>query len=413
MKKVALLLALVVLVALSSTAFAEDTTIYWSQWQTEYTDALAHLLSEYEAQHPGVAFEIDMAGSNSVYETLLAAGELPDVIMTIGGTATENWLDYLTPLTGEICWENLGEASKSWLTFNDNGWGVPVTLMSYGFIYNVDLFERAGITETPKTYSDLLDVVDKLEAAGITPFSTMFDNLWWLGHFCSETVCDNIRNNDENGWDYYYGELAAGEMSFVDIPEFDRFLDLLDLMDDHDAYAEGESLSGSQNQAFVDLAMGNAAMLYIGQWATNDLYNINPNANLDIFGTVYSDNPEDYRLSVDINCCWHVTNGENADVCIDVLNWMCTDETALDILLNEFGIISPYQGAECTLTSPIALTTFESYANGETENWLMNSWASQAQAESSWADVQSYLLGDIDRTECLENCYEIWYSYCD
>lgn len=39
------------------------------------------------------------------------------------------------------------------------------------FWYHKDMFEKAGITETPQTLEDLLDVCKKLKDAGMTPIS--------------------------------------------------------------------------------------------------------------------------------------------------------------------------------------------------------------------------------------------------
>lgn len=411
MRRFSLLMALILLCVMAPAVQAEqatDTTIYWSQWQTEYTDALAHLLSEYEAQHPGVRFEIDMNGGDSVYKTLLAAGQFPDMIMTVGGASTQNWKEYLVPLTGQPCWENLTDYSKVWLTIDGEGYGVPVTMLSYGFIYNVELFEKAGITETPKTWSELLKVVDQLEAAGITPFSSMFGAVWWMGHFSTELVWDNIRAKGELDWEDCLAKLNNEEMTFADLAEYwDVFFDALDLISAHDVYADADTLSGDWDRAIADLATGNAAMLYMGEFILPDVYKANPDAKVDVFGTVFSDNPEDYRLSADINCAWNVTKGKNADVCIDVLNWMCTNETAIDILSNEFGIIPPYKDAAYTRNTPIGLTTIAALDSGKAQNWIFNAF-SRAQMENIYADVQSYLIGDIDRAETLDLMYEMW-----
>lgn len=407
MKKLALLMVIVLVVLGCSSAVAE-TKIYWSQWQTEYTDALAHLLQEYTNQHPDVVFEIDMDGNDSKYQTLLASDSLPDMIMTVGGKSTRNWLEHLEPLTGEECWEKLSDFSKEWLTFDGEGYGVPVTMLSYGFIYNVDLFEQAGIENTPRTWSELLEVVDKLEAAGITPFSTMFGDTWWMGHFATEMVWDAIRAHDETPWETYLQQLDDGEIDFHAIGKYwDRFFDALDLMNAHDVYSDEDALSGSWDRAIADLATGNAAMLYMGEFILPDLYRANPDANVDVFGTLFSDDPADYRLSVDINCVWNVTNGPNKDICTDVLNWMCTDETALSILNNEFGIISPYTDGVYTKNTPIGLTTVEALKNNETSNWIFNNY-SRAQMEGIYPDVQTYLLGELSREEALDYMYALF-----
>lgn len=408
MKKfLAILLTLIMAMSMTSSLAEETVTIYWSQWQTEYTDALKALTDEYAAQHPGVKFEIDMAGGDSVYQNLLAAGQLPDMIMTVGGASTKNWLEHLAPITDQPAWTGLTDFSKEWLTFEGEGWGVPVTMLAYGFIYNVDLFEKAGITETPKSIPELKAAIEKLEAAGITPFATMFGETWWQGHFATETVWDAARTAGED-WAGWIEKLNNEEMDFNDMAQYwDVYFDMLDLMSAHDSYADADTLSGNWANAVAEIVNENAAMIYMGEFITSDFYRANPDINLGVFGVPYSDDAANYRLSVDVNCCWHVTNGPNKDICIDILNWMCSDEKAKDILYNQFPIISPYKDGEYTANKPMGLSTVKHMADGEVTNWIFNNF-SRAQMEGLYPDVQLYLLGELSREDTLDSFYEYW-----
>jgi raffinose/stachyose/melibiose transport system substrate-binding protein len=47
-----------------------------------------------------------------------------------------------------------------------------------GFWYNKDLFEQAGITETPTTWSGLLETIQTLKDAGITPIAVGAGDKW-------------------------------------------------------------------------------------------------------------------------------------------------------------------------------------------------------------------------------------------
>ena len=56
-----------------------------------------------------------------------------------------------------------------------------MNIEGYGYIYNKKLFEKAGITETPKTLSELEAAAKKLKAKGITAFSNGYAEWWVLG----------------------------------------------------------------------------------------------------------------------------------------------------------------------------------------------------------------------------------------
>lgn len=49
---------------------------------------------------------------------------------------------------------------------------VPMNPQAFVFMYNKDLFEAAGITETPKTWDEFVEVCAKLKEAGYTPLTT-------------------------------------------------------------------------------------------------------------------------------------------------------------------------------------------------------------------------------------------------
>ena len=50
-------------------------------------------------------------------------------------------------------------------------YSVQQSVLPGGIWYSKDLFEKAGITETPKTWDEFKTVVQKLKDAGITPIA--------------------------------------------------------------------------------------------------------------------------------------------------------------------------------------------------------------------------------------------------
>ena len=60
-----------------------------------------------------------------------------------------------------------------------------MNLEMLGVYYNQELFEKAGITEVPKTFSQMKEVCEKLQASGITPFAATYKETWTLNHLFS------------------------------------------------------------------------------------------------------------------------------------------------------------------------------------------------------------------------------------
>lgn len=83
--------------------------------------------------------------------------------------------------------------------------GIPYQPYVMAMFYNKDLFAKAGITEAPKTWDELLAVCDKLKAAGITP-ATIDDaymgstKQFMFTRMFGEDGCAKL-SNDSNAWD--------------------------------------------------------------------------------------------------------------------------------------------------------------------------------------------------------------------
>ena len=54
---------------------------------------------------------------------------------------------------------------------------MPLGLEAYSIAYNKDLFEEAGIEELPTTITELREVCEQLEAAGIQPFINAYTDV--------------------------------------------------------------------------------------------------------------------------------------------------------------------------------------------------------------------------------------------
>ena len=79
----------------------------------------------------------------------------PDVYMTLGGAKTKDMIDAgqgmdLTDKISDTVKKQMSSALKS-MSYDGQVYGVPATVQPGGIWYSKDLFEKAGITETPKT----------------------------------------------------------------------------------------------------------------------------------------------------------------------------------------------------------------------------------------------------------------------
>ena len=190
-----LLLAVVATTALVGCKAKDKTTdsvklVYWSMWnQTEPQGmTLEKAIGDFEKKNPGVKVEINWCG-REIRKTLQPAldnGQKIDLWDEDFERVVKNWGSYALnldsyvsktyPETNGKSYENA--VMKSLLdqtrTFSKDGSLYAVTYQPFvfAFMYNKDHFAKAGIKATPKTWSEFLDVCEKLKVAGFEPVTT-------------------------------------------------------------------------------------------------------------------------------------------------------------------------------------------------------------------------------------------------
>lgn len=149
-----------------------------SQWQT--------MANAYMKAHPNVTIEINVL-ENEAFKSKLAtamqSGNPPDLFQSWGGGTMQEYAKagLLKDITSQLQGDWGNSFSKSVLDLYSMAgkyYGAPWDIGMVGFWYNKALFQKAGITDTPKTWSELLGDVQKLKTAGITPIALGGKDKW-------------------------------------------------------------------------------------------------------------------------------------------------------------------------------------------------------------------------------------------
>lgn len=73
-----------------------------------------------------------------------------------------------------------GEGDLENLTIDGEITSIPFEKAGAVFYYNKEVFEKAGITEFPKTWDELLEACKKIKDSGVTPISLYTaDDAWY------------------------------------------------------------------------------------------------------------------------------------------------------------------------------------------------------------------------------------------
>jgi len=235
-------------------------------------------VAAFEEANPGVTINIqsiqneDMDGK---LQTALNSGDAPDIFMARGGgkladvVEAGQAMDLSDSLTQETR-DALGEASLAAFSVDGGVYGVPTAVLPGGIYYSKDLFQQAGITETPTTVDELSAAVDKLKAAGIQPIALGAKDAWPAAH-----------------WYYFFAlrecsqdtmTQAAKDMSFDDECWTKAGEDLQDFAGTepfNDGYLTTTAQQGAGSSAGL-IANHQAAMELMGAWDPGVIASLTP-----------------------------------------------------------------------------------------------------------------------------------------
>ncbi|QFG68444.1 ABC transporter substrate-binding protein [Ornithinimicrobium pratense] len=191
----------------------DNVTITW--WHNSNTgeglEYYQQVAEDFQDDSPDVTIQIEAMQHEDMLTQLDAAfqaGDAPDVYMERGGgeladhVAADLTMDLTEVAAEEI--EMLGGTVQGW-TVDDRVYALPFSIGVVGFWYNTEMFEEAGVTETPTTWDEMYDVIDQVKAAGMEPISVGAGDGWpaahyWyqfsLRHCAEETLTDAVQSLD-------------------------------------------------------------------------------------------------------------------------------------------------------------------------------------------------------------------------
>lgn len=263
-------------------------------------------LKEFNEMYPDIKVEIEGVTDYAQDSLLrLQGGDWGDIMMipeVDKSDLSTYFLSYgdLDSVKEEVKYPN------RWL-YENEVYGIPITVVGRGVLYNKKVFEEAGITELPKTpdefITDLKAVKDKTDAI---PLYTNYAAGWTMG-----------------AWDDYTGITATGDAKYRN-QEFahteNPFSDLGDgtgaynvykilydavadgLTEDDYSTTDWESSKGMLNN-------GQIATMVLGSWAYPQMQGAGDNADdigyfafpITVDGKQYSPADEDYCFGINAN----------------------------------------------------------------------------------------------------------------
>ncbi len=182
----------------------DDVTVTWLH--NSNTDPgkgyYEQVAADFEADHPGVTIEITAMQHEDMLtklDAMFQSDDTPDIYMERGGGELADHVEAgltmdLTDVAADTI-TTLGGSVAGWQV-DGKTYGLPFSVGVVGFWYNKAMFEEAGISATPTTWTEMYAAIDQLKAAGMEPISVGAGDKWPAAHYwyyfslreCSQTV---------------------------------------------------------------------------------------------------------------------------------------------------------------------------------------------------------------------------------
>jgi raffinose/stachyose/melibiose transport system substrate-binding protein len=190
----------------SATKKSGPVTLTW--WHNGTSDPLKGVWQQaaagFHQANPDVTIKVEPI-QNEQFTTkvplALQSSNPPDIYQQWGGgqEATQIRSGKVMDITkAASSWiDQVGAAAAGWQV-DGKQYGVPFSLHVVGFWYRKDLFQKAGISEPPKTIDELNADIAKLKAAGIAPVAIggkdrWPDAFWWEYFALRECSTDTLK----------------------------------------------------------------------------------------------------------------------------------------------------------------------------------------------------------------------------
>ena len=189
----------------------------------------------------------------------------PDIATWFAGNRAEFFVEkgLIEPI--DDVWQGVeNEFSKSSAaasTFNGKKYLLPTTYYQWGIYYRKDIFEKVGVTP-PKTWDELLKVVDKLNQSKITPFTIGIKQPW------PAAAWFDLINLRTQGYEKYM-ELLSGKSTYDSEP-VSKALDYWAELIDRKAFPTTANAMTWQEAAAL-LWQGKSAMYLMGNFLVTDM----------------------------------------------------------------------------------------------------------------------------------------------
>lgn len=366
MKKVLAIVLALFLVLSSAIAMADVTMV---QNKVEIDSALQEYAAAYTAE-TGKNVKIITAGGSTDYNTALKAefnsGAQPDIFVIEGPAQYELYKDYIQPMNGADWVQNTAAAYM----VGDDVIGFPVSVEGYGFAYNADILEKAGIDPATLTninaYRAAFEKLDSMKAelgldAVVSMTAGVSTGMTWVTglHNFNIYLTVGLDRNDTSIID----QVLEGKVDAERFHQYCQYVDLIFKYSDQNIL-----LNGTQDMQLASFMNQKTAFYHQGNWMDPNIAAMNPTFKIAYAPHAFMEEDTDGIL---VNPpSWYVVNKNgNVEEAVAFLNSIANTEAGHDYMVNKAAMVPAFTNVTQVPSTPLSASVMDWNAAGKTYSW--------------------------------------------
>jgi len=244
----------------------------WHNWAGQDAKAIAmrKIIEDFQSSHPDIEIKAEglpTDGLKTRLRTVAAADEMPDLFVMWPDVMTKEFVNggLIQPvddyLNSKPEWKNnFIENALDGYTVDGKIYSAPMNLaVSSVLYYNQEIFDQHNV-QVPKTWDELLAVIEVFNKAGVTPIAMGNKANWFSQSTIFSTVADRV-----TGSEWFLKAASQDGAAFTD-PQFIEALKKMQELGQVNAFQKGFN-SIDENQMAQLYFQGKAAMFISGGWA--------------------------------------------------------------------------------------------------------------------------------------------------
>lgn len=398
----------------------EDAEITYYNFSIEGKELYEQEIAAYNEIHPNIKINLNLVGGGTDWRATLKAqissGEAPDIIMVEGSADFDTFGDLLDDLSDMPVVEHIYPNSIEDCKIDGKVVGIPGGVVCYGMLYNKEIFEACGIDgSTLNSYEAIDAAFAKIkEAIDSGELADQFPNLegvvslpgaekWVIGqHAGNAAMAMELKSANE-----------AFKAETFDFTYADQMKDYIDLMVKYSPEADNPATLVAVD---YDSAMGGSfciektAVIQMGQWVQPVISEIDPEL-LDKIGVL----PIPMKGVDEDNICYGIASymivnknasDANRAAAKDFINWLFMSDTGKGMVTSNISV--PMDNFDDFPSANVISQACESYAKSGNTTTLVFSSAPDGWLDLLGAGVQSYISGDKEWSEVVEEAKANW-----